>query len=104
MRYYGSWGPVQFQSGLRLNDAHVICRTMGYNQALNTFSSFQEDRGSYEVHMYCEGFENTTEQCRKSVSSSNYGSFRSIWIVCKPHAGILLALYYYFLCRKSFAL
>ncbi|XP_028514141.1 scavenger receptor cysteine-rich type 1 protein M130-like [Exaiptasia diaphana] len=85
MRYYGSWMPVYSQNGLGLNDAHVICRMMGYNQAIIAFINIQERRSSYEVDMSCRGFENTTEQCGNSVSTSNNQRRETTWIVCKPH-------------------
>ncbi|KXJ07932.1 Scavenger receptor cysteine-rich type 1 protein M130 [Exaiptasia diaphana] len=96
MRYYGLWRPVYSQSGLRLNDVHVICRMMGYNQGIINFINFEEKRRSYYVDMYCKGFENTTEQCGdyviRSFSYGRYGRQGTIWIVCKPHTGFRLTV------------
>ncbi|KXJ07926.1 Scavenger receptor cysteine-rich type 1 protein M130 [Exaiptasia diaphana] len=91
MRYYGSWRPVYLENGPRLNDAHVICRMMGYNQAIIAFINIQERR-SYDVDMRCRGFENTTEECGADVSSSSFREEGTIWIVCKPHTGSRLAV------------
>ena len=78
--YAGVWGTVYDWSGWDINDAHVVCRQLGYPGAVSYGHSNQFGIGSGPVwlgNVRCLGNESNIGECPKNVYgySNGYSSY-----------------------------
>jgi Notch-like protein len=80
------WGAVCADT-IDLQDAHVVCRMMGYMQAVTLYKQSGESF-KFLTTMHCNGTENSTDQCSNGKSKTNTcRGKKDAWIICKPGSG-----------------
>lgn len=85
MRYFGTQGTV-CANNFDVQDAHVVCRMMGYSQAVIVYKQQHSDNMYiFSLRMDCNGRETSIQQCGYRLYDINACRRNNIvWIVCKP--------------------
>ena len=66
----GQWGTV-CDDRWEINDAHVICRQLGYQRARTKYCCARFGQGTGPMlQLGCQGLENSFHECRQTVSPS----------------------------------
>ena len=64
--YNGRWGTV-CDDDWDINDAHVVCRQLGFRYALNAYQSAYYGEGTGRIfldNVHCLGIESSLDSCR----------------------------------------
>lgn len=78
--YVGVWGTIA-SGNWDINDAHVVCRQLGYTGALSFGSSDQFGIGNgpmWFTDVRCLGNESSFEECSKSALGYPNGGYSSV--------------------------
>ena len=85
MSYNGAWGTI-CDNSWDLNDAHVVCRSLGYIAAVAYKSDAYYGQGSGNVWLetfYCDGSESSIADCKNLDWGNNLCSHnRDAGVIC----------------------
>ena len=88
--YNGAWGTV-CDDGWDINDAHVVCRQLGFPNAVDAYQSAHYGQGTGQIWLddvNCLGNELSLFSCRhKGVGSHNCGHSEDASVRCKITGG-----------------
>ena len=94
----GVWGTVCDDSW-DMTDARVVCRTLGYHNALNALQSAHFGQGSGKIwldNVICQGHESSIEKCsHNGWGVHNCGHYEDASVVCSSKYGYHLILIIY---------
>ena len=78
----GQWGTV-CDNGWDFNDAHVICRQLGYLGARTTYYNAHYGQGGGPMlQLNCQGSEESFYECPQIVSPSGCGHYEDAGVEC----------------------
>ena len=78
----GQWGTV-CDDGWNTNDAHVICRQLGYLGARRTYCCAQYGQGvGPMLQLSCQGTEESLYDCPQVVSPPGCGHYKDVGVEC----------------------
>lgn len=84
--YDGEWGTICDDSW-DMNDAHVICRMLGYTQAQTYYNRARFGKGTGQIwldEVRCQGYESTIKACDKNAwGLSDCSHSEDVSVVCK---------------------
>ena len=76
----GQWGTI-CDNGWDINDAHVICRQLGFPSAIKAFSSATHGRGSGQIWIHsleCTGNESHIYECSHNDYNCDHSGDASV--------------------------
>ncbi|XP_030840612.1 deleted in malignant brain tumors 1 protein-like isoform X2 [Strongylocentrotus purpuratus] len=92
VHHNNQWGTV-CDDGWDLNDAQVVCRQLGYSNAVDYVSSAQFGRGTGSIlldDVGCTGNEETLLECsNRGVGSHNCGHSEDAGVICMPEVRLV---------------
>ncbi|XP_031562352.1 deleted in malignant brain tumors 1 protein-like [Actinia tenebrosa] len=90
VRYHGTWGAL-CTDNIDLEDAYVVCRMMGYSQALAVLKMPTSSSAiKFSLILSCNGNENSTKKCSTAVLNkiNSCNTNMESWISCKSEISV----------------
>ena len=84
--YYGAWGTV-CDDQWDINDAHVVCRSLGYSSAISAPGQAKYGQGTGAItldNVLCDGSESNLASCRHNgYFNEDCGHGEDAGVICK---------------------